>query len=135
MCLPRFRESKFLFRQNSDLLDAYPNLVNPSEGHLLQVQPNTLKKSHLNAQKGPLLNMILLEQEGRQDDIQRSLTNFFLLHYYFLNATILKSLWSLKKVQCFLFFIQISALKIKETVIQVSGTFTGEVLMCHDFEG
>lgn len=71
--LLRFKESHFVLRQNSELLDAYLNSVKHSEGHLPQVQPKNFKKnqkSWLNIQTGTghLLYVTLLEWEGRQDD-------------------------------------------------------------------
>lgn len=45
--LPRFKESQFVLRQNSELLDAYLNSVKHSEGHPPQVQPKNLKKKKL----------------------------------------------------------------------------------------
>lgn len=44
ICLPKFRESQFLFRQNSELLDVYLNSVKHFEGHLLQIQLKTFRK-------------------------------------------------------------------------------------------
>lgn len=49
----------------------------------------------------------------------------------FLNSVILISLWSLKKGAVFtLFCIPVSAMENKKTVIQLSGTFTGDALPC-----
>lgn len=43
ICLLSFREIKFIFSENIELLDAYLNSIKHLEGHLLQMELKNIK--------------------------------------------------------------------------------------------